>query len=198
MVTAAMLAVVLGAQPAFLTTEARRVTLVADAPAVEAPPDLQGYTGWTKQQLRAEYDRLAATRPSLGLPMALMIAGGSAFLSAFYLFAIAGGFAGGPGALPLIILLAVTSVAAAAVIIIGGIVLSRILPDRRAIGRQMDAVERLAESRPDEARRRRDEAPPPYEEPPIIGPPPEGPPPLPLPPMPQSLAPSLPIFLAQF
>ena len=197
MLTTTALLFVLAAQPAFLSDGTpRTVRLAADAPLVEAPPD---YRGWSKAQLRVEYDRLAATRPGIGLPIALMATGGGTFLTAFYIFLLAGGLSGGPGAIGAIILLAVVGTVAAGMIIIGGIVLSRALPDRRAIGQQMDAVEKLASEREDrEERQRENAAPPVYEEPPIIGPPPEGPPPLPLPPMPQSSILTVPIFVARF
>ncbi len=198
MVTAAMLALVFTAQPAFWSGGPRsHVRLVADAP-VDVPPELSSYAGWSKEQLRAEYDRLALTRPSIGLPIALMVTGGGAFLTAFYFFLGFGGLNGGPGAVPLYLLLGVAGLVAAAAIVVGGIVLTRLLPARRAIGRQLDAIERLAEARPSERRRPVETPVPEYREPDIIGPPPEGPPPLPLPPMPPSTALVVPIFLARF
>lgn len=180
----------------------RSARLVSDVPP---PPMAEEWKSWSEKQLRDEYDRLAATRPGIGGSIGLMATGGGVFLTAAYIFLLAGGLGGGSAAVPFLILLGVASTAAAALIVIGIIVLTRNLPERKAIGAQMDALQELADKR--QAQFDRDRPPPPRdaeeapyvpEEPEYIGPPPVGPPPLPLPPMPESFAPTVPIYLARF
>lgn len=195
-----LLSVAVQAQPAFLADGApRAVRLVADDEP--EPARRPSYAGWSRGQLRAEYQRLADLRPGIGMPIALMAVGGAGL--AFSALVLLAGLSGGRvtnAAVPVLVVFSVVGVGGGALLIIGGVVLFRALPARRSYGEQLDAVDRLLQALPDDAREQ-PERPPErlqqYDEPPIIGPPPEGPPPLPLPPMPEASI-SFPLIFARF
>lgn len=189
-------------QPAFLTGGAPRKVRLVDEEVLSPPPPeaLPSYAGWTRGQLRAEYERLGEKRPSLGMPIALMSSGGGALTLAAYI--LLGMLSSGINGVdvPLLVIVGVIATASAGTIVIGGIVLSRLLPERKIYGAQMEEVDRLIKESNELSPQRDDRiyVPPP---PPIIGPPPEGPPPLPLPPFPQSSGSrsvSFPLIFARF
>ena len=145
MLTSALLLMLASAdvQPAFLADGApRSVRLVQDTPPA---PDLPSYAGWSRPQLQQEYARLKDTRPGLGLPIALMSSGGGAAVLLLYAAVLALGTGGGLTSItvPLIAVFAVMGIGGAAMIAIGGILLSRIIPERRPYSLQMDEIDRL-------------------------------------------------------
>ena len=152
MVTTALLLLLAGtpdARPAFLVDGApRRMRLVQDAPPpiAQQAPD---YARWTRGQLQAEYDHLDSLRPGLGLPIGLIAGGGGAAIVDLYVLLLA--LAGNSRTLlPLFIALGVAGVISAGLIVLGVILLTRALPERRAIGLQMDEVDRWLNGRGDE------------------------------------------------
>ncbi len=165
------------AQPAFLSTEGRRVQLTA-APGVElkvaAGPN---YRGWSVPQLRAEYERLEDLRPGVALPTTLLLVGLTGLAVSFFAYGIAlGQFFGASTAAT--VTFGIGTTASAAMIAIGGIQLWRGASERRTCGAQMERVERLAaehdryELQMDLWEQRYGPATPP---PPFIGVPPVGP-----------------------
>jgi hypothetical protein len=165
-----------------------------------APPqtDLPDYTGWSKAQLQQEYDRLKEMRPGIGLPIALMSSGGGVLVLSLYILFIGVLSSGGVnnGSLPFVVLFGVAGTGGAAMLVIGGILLSRALPERKPYGRQMDEVDRLIKEQGDDSEDQRIYVPPPP--PPIDGPPPEGPPPPPLPPYSPQASVHFPLIFARF
>src|SRR4051794_7572409 len=84
MVTATLILICTASAPAhatFLTDDTPRRIRLVDDPAVAPVPN---YDGWTKNQLRDEYDRLEGERPGLGLYIGMIAGGGGA--------AVLGGF----------------------------------------------------------------------------------------------------------
>ncbi len=188
-------------QPAFLAAGSpRTVRLVVDEAA--PPSNLPSYAGWSKGQLRQEYERLKETRPGIGLPIGLMGGGGGALTVALYLVGL-GVIASGAlttSSLPFLVLFGIVGTGGAAMVIIGGILLARALPERRIYNAQMDEVDRLSKEgednrQPDPRRYVPPEAP---EAPTYIGPPPQGPPPPPLPPDASRSSLQFPLIFARF
>ena len=165
----------------------RRIRLVDDAPL--APP--ADYSSWSRRQLQQEYERIEGIRPGLGLPIGLIAGGGGAGLAGLYalFFSL---LASSSSALPFTIVFGVAVVAGVGVAILGIIVLVRLLPERRALGNQLDEVEEQLRSRGEENEPRR----PPRGRPDELDVPPPPPPPA-LPP-PQVSLPEFPITLARF
>lgn len=186
------------APPTFLLADSPRAVRLIANELVPPPSDLPSYAGWSKAQLKQEYDRLRAERPGIGLPIGLLAGGGGALVLGLYI-AFFGALAstGGASALPFLVTFGVIGTAGAAMMILGGIVLSRILPDRRVYGRQMDEVERLMKEGGDDEEERQYQVPPPPPAP-LQGPPPEGPPPPPLPPPYPQASLTFPLFFARF
>ncbi len=110
--------------------------LVEDAPA---PPD---YSKWSRDQLLHEYNRLDSERPSLGLPIALMVTGGVGFVVGLYvgLFALIAS-ATGSSATTLLIVTAVLTLAGIGVLLCGVVLLVGALKERSAVNQQMDAID---------------------------------------------------------
>ena len=185
-------------QPALLTDGApRRIRLLADEPAPPAPvSELPSYAGWTRAQLEQEYDRLKEARPSLGLPISLMASGGAVLAVSLNLLLLGLLSSGGvnSSAVPFLVVFGIAGTGGAAMLVIGGILLSRVAPERRPYSQQMDEVQRLLKEGEDQ----RQYAPEAPEAPPIIGPPPEGPPPPPLPPYSPQASVQLPLIFARF
>ncbi|MBS1150029.1 MAG: hypothetical protein H6Q89_1727 [Myxococcaceae bacterium] len=187
-------------QPAFLNPSApRRIRLLADEPLPPAPPaELPSYAGWSKAQLEREYDRLKEERPSIGLPIALMSSGAAALAISLNLVMLGLLSAGGVNnaSIPFLAVFGIVGTGGAAMLIIGGIVLSRVLPERRPYSLQLDEVQRLLKEGGEElAPEQRQYVP---DAPPIIGPPPEGPPPPPLPPYSPQASVQFPLIFARF
>ncbi len=181
--------------PAFLGDAApRRIHLVQDAPpappAAEQAPD---FSRWTRAQLRAEIERLDATRPSLGLPIGLMAGGGGGALVSAYVLLLS--LAGNSRTLlPLFIFLGIAGTVCVGLLVLGGIFLSQALPERRVIGARMDAIDAQLNSETDP---RELPPPPPVQQPQtpddyVVPPPPS------LPPEQVRVLPSFRIVLARF
>jgi hypothetical protein len=179
-------------KPAFLTGNLHgapsRIRLVEDDTA--AMPD---YSGWSRLQLRQEYNRLDEARPGLGMPIALMASGGGVLLVGLYgllVSALAVGL--GVGAVSAEIIFAVLSIVGAGLLILGGITLARTLPERRWIGLQLDEIDQRLKTAEENRTPGR-----------VPGSDPVGPPPPPFPgpaamPPSQVMAPQFPITLARF
>ena len=185
-----------------LTTALLLMIASADAPRsmrliADEVPQVPAYTGWGHRELTAEYERLSDARPGLGLPISLMAGGGAVLtVCAYALSGLAtSGFRGVNVPIGAVFgVLATTSVAA---VVIGGIMVSRILPERRVYSAQMDEVSARLNDLNDAERPYTPRYVAPPAEPEIIGPPPVGPPPLPLPPMPQASL-TFPLLMARF
>jgi hypothetical protein len=154
MLTSALLLMLSFAQvdTAFLSDGAHRSVRLAEA-ATPPAPDLPSYVGWSRAQLQREYTRLKDERPGLGLPIALMSSGGGAAILLLYaaLLGIAG--ARTSFSVPLVAVLAVMGIGGAAMVAIGGILLWRIIPERRPYSLQMDEVDRLLKDGAEQDRR---------------------------------------------
>ena len=123
--------------------------LTRDAPRnihlVEADVGSAGrYQGWSPTRLQEEYERIEALRPGLFIPLGLILFGGTGLgislaalaseLSSF--FGIAIGVAIG---------LTMSIVICVGLVVIGTILVVRSYPERRTLGRQLDAID---EARP--------------------------------------------------
>lgn len=198
MLTTALL-VMFAAHPALLSEGAPRAArLVAAVPLAPPSSDLPTYEGWTKAQLRQEYERLKETRPGIALPITLMGSGGGALILSLYVlfFGVLASNGFTSAAVPFLAVFGVMGTGGAAMLIIGGILLSRALPDRRIFGAQMNEVDRLIKEGDDPPGLpdQRQYVPPPD----MMGPPPEGPPPPPLPPYTPQASLTFPLIFARF
>jgi hypothetical protein len=158
MLTSALLLLLAATEPlpASISTVPRSVRLVADT------EELPTYAGWSGAQLREEYARLKASRPGIGPSIGLISAGGGTLVVSLYVLVIGLATSGGGLTMPVIAAFGVIATIGAAVMILGFIVLSRVLPDRKLFGAQMDEVERLLkESGEDDPPDRRYLPPPP-------------------------------------
>lgn len=93
------------------------------------PPESGRYDNWSKAQLQLELTRLENLKPSLGLPIVLLSAGGFVALVGLYVastYLIAGLFILIPGV---------------AVLVWGAILLAQRIPERRILGEQINDIQ---------------------------------------------------------
>ena len=116
----------------------RRMRLVEDIHA----PDTTEYESWSRVQLRDEYDRLEAARPGVLLPVLMIAVGatGAAFTGIGLASALSSFFGVAVG---VAVVLSVAIVICVGLAILGTIFLVRLTPERRAMGKQMDAIEEV-------------------------------------------------------
>ena len=114
----------------------RRIRLVADTQ--DAPAS--AYQGWSRQQLRVEYDRLDALRPKLFWPITFVIVGGTGLV--FTALGLAVGLSSFFGlSVVVAVVLAIAVVVSAGLVAWGTILLVRGVPERREIGTQLDLIQ---------------------------------------------------------
>jgi hypothetical protein len=126
-------------QPAFLNDSApRRARLVRD----ETEGPILNYEGWSRAQLRVEYERIEKIRPGVFLPVTMIIVGLSGgAISGIVLASQLTSFFG------VVVMVAagltVGIVIGVGLAIIGTILLVRLSPERRALGKQLDEIEAM-------------------------------------------------------
>jgi hypothetical protein len=147
----------------------------------------QDYSSWTRDQLVKEYNRLDAERPSLAMPIILMVTGAVSFVIGIYcgLFGLVLSAAGSSSS-TLLIVAAVFGLAGIGLLISGIVLLMGTLHDRRQMSSEMDRIKEQLDGQPG-----------------VPGGPPSAPPTGPVPPPPpgptQVFAPAMPaILLARF
>src|SRR5438552_3233808 len=112
--------------PAHLTDDRpRKIRLIA------LEGERTNYDGWSRGQLRDEYDRLEAERPGIGLPITSMaVGGGLAALSALSEIGYLGAFFPPIG---WIVFFAVAIVVGVGLVALGAILMYQRVPARRAM-----------------------------------------------------------------
>ena len=117
----------------------RRIRLVElEEPAAASP----NYESWTGARLRGEYDRLEEIRPGIALPATMTMVGATgAGVASLAFGSAASNFFGVEFAVA--VAFSITIIVCVGLAIVGIILLVRLMPERRAIGKQLDAIEEV-------------------------------------------------------